>query len=107
MDDYKIWTNDEGKWPLRQFAGVADKIHRLQKNLVLIVDSGIRAETGYGTYDRLLESNVFIRDDQTGGPHFGKVWVRSSLVKLSIFRPLSVPAQPLCNFLSFGLNSLH
>lgn len=77
MNDYKIWTNDETKWPLQQFADVAAKIHGQDKKLVLIVDSGIKAEPGtYGTYDRLLEQEVYVKDHTASAPFLGKVWPR-------------------------------
>ena len=76
MDNYKIWTVDEVHWPVQRFAAVADKIHEQDKKLVLIVDSGVRAEPGYATYDRLLESDAFIKDRDGQQPFLGKVWPR-------------------------------
>jgi len=77
LDDYKIWTNDPVKWPLADFSALIDKAHGQDKKVVTIVDSGIRAEPGYGTYDRLQQKQVYIQDPTTpGAPYLGKVWPR-------------------------------
>ena len=77
LDDYKIWTNDPVKWPLADFSTLIEKAHAQEKKVVTIVDSGIRAEPGYATFDRLQQKQVFIQDPTTpGAPYLGKVWPR-------------------------------
>ncbi|GAB6021373.1 hypothetical protein CHUAL_003981 [Chamberlinius hualienensis] len=73
---YKIFTYNNVT-----FKGLPEFVNTLHQNnmrYIVITDAGIAATPGYGTYDRGLQADVFIKN-YTGGFANGKVWPNVSV----------------------------
>jgi alpha-glucosidase len=71
MDKYKVFTWDRQRFP--DPAGMTSRLKDMGFKLTVIVDPGVKAEPGYGVYDRGLKENIFIKyPDSTN--YIGEVW---------------------------------
>ncbi|KAF9940668.1 hypothetical protein BGZ67_007163 [Mortierella alpina] len=93
MDDYKCFTFDQIRYPVKQLAALADELHANNQHLIMILDPGIKLQyqTGlYKPYDEGVSRNLFVKrritaqeaaEDKTGKlrasdlvDFVGKVW---------------------------------
>eukprot|EP00004_Rigifila_ramosa_P014127 TRINITY_DN318_c0_g2_i1.p1 TRINITY_DN318_c0_g2~~TRINITY_DN318_c0_g2_i1.p1 ORF type:complete len:918 (+),score=220.49 TRINITY_DN318_c0_g2_i1:14-2767(+) len=74
MERYKDFTFDPVQFPAAQVSAFADELHNNEQSFVLIVDPGVKVEAGYSTYESLLDSGLFLRNQTNDGPLVGKVW---------------------------------
>ncbi len=71
MDQYKVFTWDKDRFP--DPGRMTDKLRELGFKLTVIVDPGIKAEKGYGVYERGMKENIFVKyPDSTD--YTGQVW---------------------------------
>ncbi len=71
MQDYKAFTFDKSRFPNPK--QLLSELQDLGFKVITIVDPGIKAETGYDTYDRGLASDVYCRLVD-GSLYQGEVW---------------------------------
>lgn len=71
MDAYKLFTWDKARFP--DPAGMTAKLAALGLKTTVIVDPGIKVEKGYGTYERGVKDDVFIKYPD-GAYYTGEVW---------------------------------
>ncbi|GAA4324597.1 glycoside hydrolase family 31 protein [Mucilaginibacter gynuensis] len=71
MDKYKVFTWDKQRFP--DPAKMTGRLKEMGFKTTLIVDPGVKAEPGYGVYDRGLKDDIFIKyQDNTN--YTGEVW---------------------------------
>ncbi|KAI1316183.1 hypothetical protein EDD11_010355 [Mortierella claussenii] len=64
MKDYKCFTFDEERFPIKQLAQYVDELHAQDQHMVMILDPGIKVqyESGlYEPYDEGVAKNLFIK----------------------------------------------
>ncbi|WP_374950302.1 glycoside hydrolase family 31 protein [Mucilaginibacter sp.] len=71
MDKYKVFSWDKERFP--DPAGMIKKLKDMAFKVTLIVDPGIKAEKGYGVYDRGLKEDIFAKYPD-GTNYTGQVW---------------------------------
>jgi alpha-glucosidase len=71
MDAYKLFTWDKARFP--DPSGMTAKLAALGLKTTVIVDPGIKAEKGYGAYERGIQDDVFIKYPD-GVYYTGEVW---------------------------------
>eukprot|EP00735_Rhodelphis_limneticus_P000780 TRINITY_DN11307_c0_g1::TRINITY_DN11307_c0_g1_i1::g.745::m.745 TRINITY_DN11307_c0_g1::TRINITY_DN11307_c0_g1_i1::g.745 ORF type:complete len:956 (+),score=271.53,sp/O04893/AGLU_SPIOL/35.44/1e-153,Glyco_hydro_31/PF01055.21/6.7e-148,Trefoil/PF00088.13/5.5e-14,Trefoil/PF00088.13/5.4e+03,Gal_mutarotas_2/PF13802.1/0.002,Gal_mutarotas_2/PF13802.1/5.1e+03,Gal_mutarotas_2/PF13802.1/7.8e+03 TRINITY_DN11307_c0_g1_i1:28-2868(+) len=74
MQDYKTFTLDSARFPQGDFLSWIKQQQQAGRHLVMIVDPGVKVESGYGTYDRGMSKSVFIRDHTAQAPQVAKMW---------------------------------
>jgi alpha-glucosidase (family GH31 glycosyl hydrolase) len=73
MNEHKDFTLDPINYPKDKMNAFIERLHSNGQHYVVIVDPGIKNETGYAAYDEGLKSNSFIKD-KSGDVFIGKVW---------------------------------
>jgi alpha-glucosidase len=71
MDHFKVFT-----WDKERFANpksMADKLKNMGFKLTVIVDPGVKVESGYGVYDRGIKESVFAKYPD-GTNYTARVW---------------------------------
>jgi alpha-glucosidase len=71
MDNYKCFTWNTETFP--DFKGMIDELHGMGMKVVVIIDPGIKVETGYSVYETGLADDVFMKYPD-GKPAEGIVW---------------------------------
>lgn len=71
MQDYKVFTVDENKFP--NFPKFVAGLHEQGFQVIPIIDPGVKVEHGYPTYDSGLHSKTFCVNE-SGEPFVGAVW---------------------------------
>lgn len=71
MDAYKIFTWDKSRFPSPK--GLTDQLNAMGLKTTVIADPGIKVEKGYGSYERGLKEDIFIKYPD-GKPYTGEVW---------------------------------
>ncbi len=71
MDGYKLFTWDQARFP--DPAGMTAKLAAMGLKTTVIVDPGIKIEPGYGSYQRGMADDVFIKYAD-GSNYSGEVW---------------------------------
>ncbi|KAG0320859.1 alpha-glucosidase maltase [Dissophora globulifera] len=64
MKDYKCFTFDEERFPIKQLGEYVDELHAQDQKMVMILDPGIKVqyETGlYEPYDEGVAKNLFVK----------------------------------------------
>ncbi|MCG2583737.1 glycoside hydrolase family 31 protein [Massilia sp. TS11] len=71
MDQYKVFTWDRQRFP--DPAGMAQRLAALGLKLTVIVDPGVKQESGYASFERGLAKDVYVKYPD-GSPYSGEVW---------------------------------
>jgi alpha-glucosidase len=71
MDKYKVFTWDKSRFA--DPAGMTARLAAMGFKTTVIVDPGVKVEKGYGTYERGLADDVFIKYPD-GSNYTGEVW---------------------------------
>ena len=74
MDDYKLFTIDEEKFPLDKMKAFTSSLHENDQRYVVIIDPGVKVEEGYKPYEEAKENDLFIMNSKESNPVLGKVW---------------------------------
>jgi alpha-glucosidase (family GH31 glycosyl hydrolase) len=74
MDQFNDFTFDEVNFPLKRFQQFQKNLAEKQQHLVLILDPGIKNETGHHPFDLGMQMDVFIKEPHTDHPIVGAVW---------------------------------
>ncbi|KAF9967204.1 hypothetical protein BGZ70_010421 [Mortierella alpina] len=64
MEDYKCFTFDQTRYPVKQLAALADELHANNQHLIMILDPGIKLQYQMGLYepyDEGVARNLFIK----------------------------------------------
>ncbi|KAG0369916.1 hypothetical protein BGZ54_008404 [Gamsiella multidivaricata] len=64
MKDYKCFTFDEERFPIKQLAEYVDELHSQDQHMVMILDPGIKVQYQrglYEPYDEGVDKNLFIK----------------------------------------------
>lgn len=72
MDGAKDFTLDPINYPEYKLRPFLDRIHANGMRYVVLIDPGIGVNTSYGTFQRGMADDVFIKHD--GSPFLGQVW---------------------------------
>lgn len=75
MKDYKAFTFDQERFPDPK--GLIEKLESQGFKVVIILDPGIATQEGYGTYDRGIEEDVFVKYPD-GTRYEASVWPGNS-----------------------------
>lgn len=75
MKDYMAFTFDDDRFPDPK--GLIEKLESQGFKVVVILDPGIATKKGYGTYDRGVEKDVFVKYPD-GSPYEASVWPGNS-----------------------------
>ena len=75
MEAYKAFTFDNKTFPDPK--GLIEKLEGMGFKVVVILDPGIKTEKGYGTYDRGLEEDIFVKYPD-GSNYEASVWPGNS-----------------------------
>ena len=75
MKDFKAFTFDKKNFPDPK--GLIDKLESQGFKVVVILDPGIATKKGYGTYDRGIERDAFVKYPD-GTPYEASVWPGNS-----------------------------
>lgn len=73
MDEYEDFTWDPVNYPLNQVQTFIQQLHSNNQQYVVIVDPGIKVQSGYAPYDDLISWGAYIKD-YMGQPFQGQVW---------------------------------
>ncbi len=71
MDKYKVFTWDKSRFPDPKAMNA--KLKDMGFKLTVIVDPGVKAEPGYGVYDRGIKADIFAKYSD-GTNYTGEVW---------------------------------
>ncbi|XZF13437.1 glycoside hydrolase family 31 protein [Chitinophagaceae bacterium MMS25-I14] len=71
MDAYKLFTWNKERFPNPK--GLTDKLNAMGFKTTVIVDPGIKKESGYGVYERGIKDDIFIKYSD-GQYYTGQVW---------------------------------
>lgn len=74
MDDKKLFTLDPVNYSAEELSQFVADLHSDHQRYVVIVDPGVRVQSGYEVYDTGMERNVFIMNANGTEPALGKVW---------------------------------
>ncbi|PWA83239.1 glycoside hydrolase family 31 [Artemisia annua] len=72
MDGHKDFTLNQKNYPRPKLINFLDKIHARGMKYIVIIDPGIGVNSTYGTYQRGLANDVFIKYE--GKPYLAQVW---------------------------------
>ncbi|GAA0156464.1 glucosidase [Lithospermum erythrorhizon] len=72
MDIHKDFTLNQHNYPRPKLLSFLEKIHNQGMKYIVIIDPGIGVNTSYGTYQRGLANDVFIK--YGGKPYLAQVW---------------------------------
>ena len=76
MDDFKVFTSDEEKFP--NLKELSDTLAEMGIKLITIIDPGTKAEEGYYLYDEGVENGYFAKDSK-GSIYHNVVWPGDSV----------------------------
>ena len=74
MQDYKDFTTDSLNFQVQEVAEFADTLHENGQKFVLMVDPGIKVESGYDAYEKGLDADIFIKDLYGSENYLAQVW---------------------------------
>ncbi|XP_071715521.1 alpha-xylosidase 1-like [Rutidosis leptorrhynchoides] len=72
MDGHKDFTLNPNAYPRPKLLDFLQRIHARGMKYIVIIDPGIGVNTSYGTYNRGLAKDVFIKYE--GKPYLAQVW---------------------------------
>ncbi|KAK1425658.1 hypothetical protein QVD17_21013 [Tagetes erecta] len=72
MDGHKDFTLNQKNYPHPKLMNFLNKIHARGMKYIVIIDPGIGVNSSYGTYQRGLANDVFIKYE--GKPYLAQVW---------------------------------
>ena len=73
MEDHKLWTLDSVNYPVTKMKPFIEELHETNKHYVMIIDPGVKQESGYEPFQEGIQKDIFIKD-ASGEPVVGKVW---------------------------------
>ncbi|KAK1416147.1 hypothetical protein QVD17_31935 [Tagetes erecta] len=72
MDGHKDFTLNPNAYPRPKLLNFLERIHARGMKYIVIIDPGIGVNTSYGTYQRGIAKDVFIKYE--GKPYLAQVW---------------------------------
>ncbi|EOA33498.1 hypothetical protein CARUB_v10019747mg [Capsella rubella] len=72
MDGHKDFTLNPKTYPRAKLLAFLDKIHKIGMKYIVINDPGIGVNATYGTYQRAMAADIFIKYE--GKPFLAQVW---------------------------------
>jgi len=73
MDGYRDFSADPKNFPVPQFKSFVDQLHNQGQHFVVIIDPGIKVDSGYPAYDQGMSDKLFVKD-LNGGYYMSQVW---------------------------------
>lgn len=73
MDHRRIFTLDEGNYPLDKMQDLMKYIHGRDQHYIVMIDPAV-ADYDYPAYNRGMELDVFMKDKKGKKPYRGVVW---------------------------------
>lgn len=74
MDKFKLFTFDPVKYPVKEVNSFVKDLHAKGQKYVMIVDPGVKVESGYDVYEDGLKENLYITKEDGKTPALNKVW---------------------------------
>jgi alpha-glucosidase (family GH31 glycosyl hydrolase) len=74
MDEKKAFTFDPVRFPLKQVQEFVAELHKNNQHYIVILDPGMKNETGYEAYELGLQKDIFIKRYNSSQPIVNKVW---------------------------------
>eukprot|EP01086_Lenisia_limosa_P006583 TRINITY_DN254_c0_g1_i1.p1 TRINITY_DN254_c0_g1~~TRINITY_DN254_c0_g1_i1.p1 ORF type:complete len:774 (+),score=158.70 TRINITY_DN254_c0_g1_i1:51-2372(+) len=73
MDGFRVFSTDPIRFPMDQYNAFLDELHEEDMKHVVIMDPGIKTDNSYKSYTRLLQSEMYIKNND-GTPVVNSVW---------------------------------
>jgi len=71
MQNFKVFTLHSERF--KDFKAMTTQLHSMGFKLVVVIDPGVKKETGYKVYEEGIKKDYFVKDEN-GEVYIGKVW---------------------------------